>query len=387
MLRLLGLILFILISLSSSAEDSRIDVGLPRFAENQVNRSRESIVQNPVQLEAPIDSNYVVGPGDYFEILFPTQSQVVQVSPEGKVTIVGVGVAAVSGLSLAQAKKEIERIVSLRTISSKVDIQLVQLKKLCININGAVALNGQIVLESSSRLSSAIRKAGGLLVVADRENILIIRRGDTTTISYDNLEKGNMAADPMLEPGDLVVVPFCDLAKAITLRTADGIMTMPFKEGRDLRYYMEIGNFHRIREPGYNQIVIYPKSGHSRTISMDSARSYVPTLGDEIQFMFKNQFVYVGGATAVMGRIEFIPGWHALDYIAASGVTIITGSWSQVTLIRKGEKSKVDVSNYEIEPGDYIEIPRSYYESVKDVTLFLASLLSVVATFIVIRSY
>ena len=97
--------------------------------------------------------------------------------------------------------------------------------------------------------------------------------------------------------------------------------------------------------------------------------------------------VYVGGAVANMGKADFFPGLHAIDYIGASGVTIITGSWSRVTVIRDGKHFSVDPYKDEIKPGDYIEIPRSVYESVKDVTLFLASLLSVIATAIIITSY
>ena len=39
-------------------------------------------------------------------------------------------------------------------------------------------------------------------------------------------------------------------------------------------------------------------------------------------------------------------------------------------------------------PGDYIEIPKSHYESFKDFTLFLASLLTVVSSaFIIYVNY
>lgn len=370
-----------------SADEVQFEVGLPRFSESQINRTRDGVAMNPLQLESPVDSGYVVGPGDFFELLFPTSSQVVQVSPEGKLTIIGVGVVEVAGKPLAQVKRDVVKLMAQRSTSSKVEVQLVQLRRLRVNISGAIAGSGQIVLEGSSRLSSAIRSAGGLLAVADRERVLLIRNNDTTVVRHDDLENGDLKADPLLESGDAIFIPFCDLSRTITLRTTDGVMTMPFKEGQSLQYYMRVGNFHRIREPGYNEVIVYSKDGQSKNISMDSARSLVLRLGDDVQFLFKKQYVYVGGATAVLGRLEFNPGWHALDYIAASGVSFITGSWDRVSLIRKGGRKNIDASNFEIEPGDYIEIPRSYYESVKDVTLFLASLLSVVATVLIIRNY
>jgi hypothetical protein len=39
-------------------------------------------------------------------------------------------------------------------------------------------------------------------------------------------------------------------------------------------------------------------------------------------------------------------------------------------------------------PGDYIEVPKSHYESFKDFTLFLASLLTVISSaFIIYVNY
>ena len=95
----------------------------------------------------------------------------------------------------------------------------------------------------------------------------------------------------------------------------------------------------------------------------------------------------MGGAVAAVGKALYTPGLHAIDYIGASGVNIITGSWRRVSRIRDGKCESIDPYKGEILPGDYIEIPRSIYESVKDVTLFLASLLSVVATAIIISTY
>jgi len=86
-----------------------------------------------------------------------------------------------------------------------------------------------------------------------------------------------------------------------------------------------------------------------------------------------------------MGKIPYESSWHAIDYIAASGILTQTGTWSQVSVVRGDqEKIKVNVSTDQILPGDYIEIPKSRYETFKDVTMFLASLLSVISTAVVI---
>ena len=64
----------------------------------------------------------------------------------------------------------------------------------------------------------------------------------------------------------------------------------------------------------------------------------------------------------------------------------ITGSWNQVRVWRgaKPEAIPINVSTDPILPGDYIEIPKSHYESFKDFTLFMASLLSVISSAFII---
>ena len=56
-------------------------------------------------------------------------------------------------------------------------------------------------------------------------------------------------------------------------------------------------------------------------------------------------------------------------------------------MIRDGKSKWIDPYHDEILPGDYLEIPRTVYESVKDVVLFLASLLTVISTAIIIAHY
>ena len=52
------------------------------------------------------------------------------------------------------------------------------------------------------------------------------------------------------------------------------------------------------------------------------------------------------------------------------------------------EAMSLSITEDQILPGDYIEVPKSRYESFKDFTLFLASLLTVVSSaFIIYVNY
>ena len=118
--------------------------------------------------------------------------------------------------------------------------------------------------------------------------------------------------------------------------------------------------------------------------------SYQPTADDIVKISACDLFVYVGGAVNYIGRYPYNPTWHAIDYISSGGLNTITGSWSQVKVWR-GDKLKaidINVASDPVLPGDVIEIPKSHYESFKDFTLFMASLLSVISSaFIIYVNY
>ena len=120
---------------------------------------------------------------------------------------------------------------------------------------------------------------------------------------------------------------------------------------------------------------------------MDAEKTVVPA-GAEIEYTMKSLIVYVGGAVAGVGRQQYNPAWHALDYIAAAGVTTISGSFDQVKVIRGDRETiYVNATGDPILPGDYIEIPKSNYERFKDFTLFMSSLLTVLASALTIYVY
>ena len=58
-------------SFAASADDMSMPTALPTFQGQEGKFQRNNIVSEPLKLETTIDSTYIVGPGDYFEILTP----------------------------------------------------------------------------------------------------------------------------------------------------------------------------------------------------------------------------------------------------------------------------------------------------------------------------
>jgi len=346
----------------------------PTFYEDQVVRPRDVASQTPVNLEGPIDSNYIIGPGDFFEILLPTGNEGVQVSPEGSVAIQGCGLVEVSGLKLFEAKQKILEKLKIRYNKKFTEVHLVQLRRFVVNVQGAVWNPGQVVVSGQARAKGAIYLAGQYKHYANRDSIYIYRKGDTITTT-ENI---------FLEVGDIIEVPHKEWRQTIYLTHAGKTTTLPYVPNRPLKEYAKEAGINT----GFTEISIKnTEDGFTRWIGIDKIDSFSPEPLSEIEFHMQAPYVYVGGAVAAVGKIFYNSSMHAADYVAASGVTIITGDLSRISVMRNGKRISVDFAKGEILPGDFIEIPRTVYEQVKDVTLFLTSILSIVATMFIIASY
>ena len=358
----------------------------PVFQDKTEPVQRHSITQEQVLLERAIDSTYIVGPGDFFELLSPKGLDVVQVSPEGTISVPDCGMVNVDRMTLKDAKIAIQQLMTLKYDERYVRVQIVRMRKMPITVLGAVVLPGRRSLDPQTRLSTALSIFGGLSTRADRSKMLLYRGTDTLLVDYAQFEDNGVEAwNIMLESGDVLYVPYISSEGSITIKSPLSTMSIPCYSNKTLGELFD--TFGSLKELNVKWINVKTPDGKVSTYDLATARDLRAVPQSEIELWEKEPFVYVGGAVATMGKAPYNPQYHAIDYIAASGVTIITGSWSRVTMIRDGKSKWIDPYHDEILPGDYLEIPRTVYESVKDVVLFLASLLTVISTAIIIAHY
>jgi protein involved in polysaccharide export with SLBB domain len=350
---------------------------IPTFYEEQVMRQREwAALLNPVNLESPVDSNYIVGPGDFFEILLPNGNEGLQVSPEGTVAINGYGLVEVGGLTLYEAKQRILEKLKNRYSQKFIGVHLVQLRRFAINVQGAVVKPGQVVVNGQARAREAIYLAGDFKHLANKDTIYIHRKGDTI-ITTQNI---------LLQVGDIIEVPYKEWRQTVNFIYAGKTVSLPYIPKQTIKEYLEDAGINL--DQNFSEMSIrFPEDNYTRWVSFSQIDKIIPEPLNEITFHIKAPFVYVGGAVAAIGSVPYNPSMHPADYVAASGVTLITGEFYRISVLRDGKRISVDWAKGEILPGDFIEIPRTVYEQVKDVTLFITSLLSIVATIIIIGSY
>jgi len=336
-------------------------------------KSKSDALQTPVSLESSVDSNYIVGAGDFFEILFPDEQESVQVSPEGTLAIYGYGIVDLNGLKLNEAKRKILEKLKAGGSRKYVDVHLVQLRKFIVNVHGAVVSPGQVTVSGQARAKGAIHAAGNVKPSANRDSVYIYRKGDTIATTENIL----------LQAGDIIEVPYREWQQTINLVHAGKTTTVPYVPNRTIKEYAKDAGINI--ENSYNAVSIkFQETNFVKWVGINQIDSFFPEPSSDIEFHIQSPFVYVGGATAVVGKVSYSPSMSAADYVAASGVTVITGDFSRVSVLRNGKRISVDWANGEILPGDFIEIPRTGYEQIKDVTYFVASLMGILATTVTI---
>ena len=353
--------------------------------------SRSTIALQPAFAETPVDSNYVLGPGDFLDLMLEENYVSVQVAPDGTIAIEECGVVSIGGKPLVEARELILDLVSKRYKRDMCFVQLVSLKKFRVNAMGAILWVGQQLVEPQTRLSYFIRQVGGYLPNANTEDVMVFRGKDTLHVNFTAMStKGDFEQDIMLEQGDRVFVPFVEMGDNVALILPGFRTSVTYQEGRTVQDYFDLSGASRMQNLGFKAVCIREPGKPPRWLSLSEMKLTTVAPNTEIEFSVQEMLVYVGGAVNMIGKVDYDPSWHALDYVAAAGINTVTGSWNQVRVWRGKEPKALSLSVTEdqILPGDFIEIPKSRYESFKDFTLFLVSLLTVVSSaFLIYATY
>ena len=105
--------------------------------------------------------SYVLGPGDevIIEVWGEAESRVQEkISPEGSISIQGVGPINLAGLTVAEAQKRVESRIH-EIMNGQVKVSLGQIRSIKVNISGEVVTPGTYTLPSLATLFNAIYSA------------------------------------------------------------------------------------------------------------------------------------------------------------------------------------------------------------------------------------
>lgn len=164
-------------------------------------------------LDRPVSrSEYRLGPGDQVNVSVfgeVNRSADVQVSPEGTVTVPGIGVARVLGLNLDEAQARVRELVYRFYRNVDVALTLSRVRTFKIYVLGDVPGPGMRVATAATRVSEVLPPLSS--EVRRRTLVLRHRGGDSVRVDLARfLQLGDLRANPTLLEGDAVVVPVLD---------------------------------------------------------------------------------------------------------------------------------------------------------------------------------
>jgi polysaccharide export outer membrane protein len=173
---------------------------------------------NPADFETEwlhwTSGRYRITPGDVIGLKFPfvpELDQTVTVQPDGFVSLKEVADLKVQGRTLLQIKEDVLAAYEPVVREPVVTVSLTQFEKPYFVASGQFENPGRYELRGATTLTQALAFAGGTTMGADLSEVLLVRRhGDSVEVKEINVQRmlarRDLSEDPMLRPGDMVVV-------------------------------------------------------------------------------------------------------------------------------------------------------------------------------------
>ena len=155
--------------------------------------------------------SYRLGPGDAvnIDIWGASQESVTEtISPDGTITISGIGVVQLGGLSVSQAKARLKSVLGPRYQGSKIELTLGQTRTITVSVMGEVKVPGTYTMSAFATVYNALYMAGGPNDIGTLRNVKVYRRGKllSNVDVYDFLLNGRLTGDVRLQDNDVITV-------------------------------------------------------------------------------------------------------------------------------------------------------------------------------------
>lgn len=156
-------------------------------------------------------ANYRLGAGDEVIIDVWGASQETftgSVSPDGVITIEGVGPCKIGGMSVSEANAYLKKRLGQFYTDSNIQLSVGGTRTIQVQVMGEVNVPGTYSLSSLSSAFNALYAAGGISDIGTLRDIKVYRQGrQISTIDvYDYLLNGNSRGDVRLADNDIIVV-------------------------------------------------------------------------------------------------------------------------------------------------------------------------------------
>lgn len=312
-------------------------------------------------------SEYYVGPGDVFHLFTDipgTRIEDVQMSPDGKLMIQGVGAVSVRGMTLSQAEQAASAAIRRVFKANTVSLTLKKVRSFKITVVGAVRKPGIIPASATDRVSEVIDRAGGMMFNASLRHI-VIRRDSSLPVTVDLMRylSGELAFNPTLRGGDVVYVPVASEKGNIEVagevgepgkfefRQGDSLFTvLRFAQGLLVSSYLDSVEIVRFTGRGneIERLYVAIPDVNLNNISSDKKANIPLEIGDRIYVRAKPNWLEQR-AVAITGEVRY-PGRYAVyqdstklsEVIQRAGGMLETASLENIQMVRRRDMYEGD---------------------------------------------
>ena len=162
--------------------------------------------------DIPVPPEYVVGPGDTFEVLLIGEQggqYTLPVGRDGAVDFPRLGPIQVAGMRFAAAKDLIESRVAEQMIGVRAAVSMGALRSIQVFVVGEAERPGSYTVSGLSTVTNVLFASGGVKPIGSLRAIQVKRNGQVvrTLDLYDLLLDGDSSNDLRLQSGDVVLIP------------------------------------------------------------------------------------------------------------------------------------------------------------------------------------
>ena len=189
-------------------EELEKETGRKIFGHDVFN-NKQMTFESSMNIATP--QNYRLGAGDVVnvDIWGASQESITEtISPDGTITIDGVGVIQLGGLTVSQAKSRLRQVIGPRFQDSNIELTLGQTRTITISVTGEVKMPGTYTMSAFATVYNALYMAGGPNDIGTLRNIKVFRNGRqiSSVDVYAFLLNGNLTGDVRLQDNDIITV-------------------------------------------------------------------------------------------------------------------------------------------------------------------------------------
>src|SRR5262249_16796017 len=175
-------------------------------------RNSAPVAHGKAPIDVPVGPDYVIGPGDELVVEYwgaSSQRLQLTVDREGRVLLPDAGVVVAAGRTLAEAQREISRLLTRQLRNIVVDVTLGKLRSVRAYVVGDVKNPGAYDISALSTCLSALITAGGPTETGSYRTVKHYRGSKLMeeVDLYDLMLKGVSTAQVHIASGDSILVP------------------------------------------------------------------------------------------------------------------------------------------------------------------------------------